>query len=237
MMIWAAVDLLDGQCVQLRGGDPKTARYAQDPLSTASRWANEGADGLHLIDLNAALGQGHNRQLLEEILVTIDLPIQIGGGVREAQEIERWLDAGAQRVIVGTRGVQDIKWLKETVTRFPRQIVLALDARGGEVTVEGWTHGSGRRILDVARAVDDLNLAALLYTNVGIEGSLQGIDPKPVAELCAAVRTPALVSGGLRDADDVRTAYRLGATGVVLGTAIYAGTIKLADLRCKRGKT
>jgi phosphoribosylformimino-5-aminoimidazole carboxamide ribotide isomerase len=230
-MIWAAVDILDDRCVQLRGGDPQTARYVQDPLDAARRWANEGADGLHLIDLNAALNRGDNRALIEKVLQTMDLPIQIGGGVRDLEEIERWLDLGAERVIVGTRAVTDLAWLEEMSERFSKRLILALDVRRGQVTIEGWTRGSGQRISEIARTVDGLGLAALLYTNIDIEGTLKGIDPKPIAELCATVRTPVLVSGGLRDADDVRTAYRLGAAGVVLGTALYAETLKLAELK------
>lgn len=230
MEIWAAVDVLDGRCVQLRGGDPETARFAQDPLKAARHWMEEGADGLHLIDLNAALGAGSNRETLAAILRAVDIPVQVGGGVRDERAIERWLTLGAERVIVGTRGVRDRQWLRAAAAEFPEQIVLALDARGDEVVTSGWAQGSGRHALELAREVDEFGLAALLFTNVDIEGSLTGLDPKPIEALCAGVQTPVLVSGGVKDAEDVRLAWELGASGVVLGTALYAGTVRLAEL-------
>ena len=232
-MIWAAVDLLGGRCVQLLGGDPATARFAQDPLEAARRFAAEGADGLHLIDLDAALGQGDNRELLEEIVRAASVPVQIGGGVCAVRAIARWLSIGAERVIVGTRGAEDPEWLRAMAARFPQRIVLALDARGEEIVTSGWRRGSGLRALELARQVDPLGLAALLYTNVKIEGSLRGLDPQPIAALCRAVRTPVLVAGGLRGTQDVYRAYQLGAAGVVLGTALYAGTVHLKELKTK----
>lgn len=230
-MIWAAVDVLDGRCVQLRGGDPKSARFHQDPLEAARRWIRDGADGIHLIDLNAALGSGDNRNLLETIVLALDAPVQVGGGVRDSTAVEFWLEAGAQRIIVGTRAVRDPAWLREIATRFPGRVLLALDARQGEVTVEGWTRGAGVSILDLARASDSFGLAAFLFTNVDVEGAATGFQQKPVRELCAAVKTPVLVSGGLRSLEDVHSAYRLGAAGVVLGTALYEGTIQLSNLK------
>lgn len=230
-MIWAAVDLLDGQCVQLRGGDPNTARFNQDPIQAARHWVAEGADGLHLIDLSAALGNGDNGDLIARIIAAVDLPVQVGGGIRDEAAIARWLKLGASCVIVGTRGVKEPQWLKEMTTRFPHKIILAVDARGEEVTVSGWTEGSGISLFDLAEAVNDLALAGLLYTNVDIEGSLQGIDPTPVLKLCTMTRLPVQVSGGLRQTEDVLAAYQLGAAGVVLGTALYADKIRLPELK------
>lgn len=230
MMIWAAVDVLEGRAVQLRGGDPGTARYVQDPVEAACRWAREGADGLHLIDLDAALGRGDNRSVMEDLLGSTGVPEQVGGGVRDSVSVERWLEMGADRVIVGTRGVEDPGWLRDMAAAFPNRIVLALDAHGEDVAVAGWTRGSGRTLLDVAQEADGLGLAAFLHTDVGMEGSMRGFAPGPVRTLCATVRTPVLVSGGLRSEGDVRMAYRSGAAGVVLGTALYAGTVRLSDL-------
>ncbi len=230
-MIWAAIDVMDGQCVQLTGGDPSTARFRRDPIEAAHRWLNEGADGLHLVDLDAAMGRGSNDELLRELIMSVNGTVQVGGGVRDASAIDDWVGTGVERVIVGTRAIQDADWLAAMAERFPGRLVLALDAREGEVTVSGWTEESGIRATDVARDVDGLGLAALLYTNVGIEGSLQGLDPAPIEGLCGAVDTPVLVSGGIKTANDVRTAYRLGASGVVVGTALYAETVRIAELR------
>lgn len=230
-MIWAAVDVMDGQCVQLTGGDPDTARFRRDPIEAAHRWLNEGADGLHLVDLDAAMGRGSNDELLRELIMSANGTVQVGGGVRDASAIDDWIGTGVNRVIVGTRAVRELDWLTAMAERFPGRLVLALDAREGEVTVSGWTEGSGIQAVDIARDVDGIGLAALLYTNVGIEGSLQGLDPTPIEELCGAVETPVLVSGGIKTAQDVRTAYRLGASGVVIGTALYAESVRIAELR------
>ncbi len=240
--IWAAVDLLDRECVQLRGGDPATARFRQRPEGAAERWLREGADGLHLIDLNAALGAdaSPNTEALERLLALCarhEKPAQIGGGLRSVEAVEGWLRRGAARAIVGTRAVREPGWLNALVERFPRRIVLAMDVRGGEVLVEGWRRGSG---LAPARLLDALTeeigagvgrLAALLYTNVDREGTLQGLDPEPLSALCGRAPVPVLVAGGLRSIDDVLKAKALGARGVVLGTALYAGTLRLPELK------
>lgn len=230
-MIWAAVDVMDGQCVQLKGGDPTTARFKRDPIEAAHHWLNEGADGLHLVDLDAAMGRGSNDELFRELIMSVNCTVQIGGGVRDAARIEDWIATGVQRVIVGTRGIRDPEWLTAMAERFPNRLILALDARDGEVTVSGWTEGSGVRAIDVAREVEGAGLAALLYTNVGIEGSLKGLDPTPIGELCEAVETPVLVSGGVKTAEDVQLAYEIGAAGVVIGTALYAETVRIGELK------
>ena len=230
-MIWAAVDVMDGQCVQLTGGDPTTARFQRDPIEAAHHWLNEGADGLHLVDLDAAMGRGSNDELFRELIMSVNGTVQIGGGVRDAARIDDWIATGVQRVIVGTRAIRDPEWLQAMAERYPERLVLALDARDGEVTVSGWTEGSGVQAIDVARQVDAAGLAGFLYTNVGIEGSLQGLDPTPIEELCQAVDTPVLVSGGIKTVEDVKLAYELGAAGVVIGTALYAETVRIGELR------
>ncbi len=235
--IWAAVDVMGGECVQLKGGDPDTARFNRDARAAARHWAAQGADGLHLIDLDAALERGHNRALLEAIARETDAPVQIGGGVRDDDALRFWLDTSADRVIVGTRGVADPDWLADAAQRHPDRIVLAVDARGDEVVISGWTRGAGVKLLDLAARVAGLPLAGLLYTNVGVEGSLHGIDPEPVRALCGAADLPVLVSGGLKDARDVAAAFELGAAGVVLGTALYAGAISLSELGTERSTT
>jgi phosphoribosylformimino-5-aminoimidazole carboxamide ribotide isomerase len=230
-MIWAAVDIMDGQCVQLKGGDPSTARFQQVPLQAAKHWVEQGADGLHIIDLNAALGNGNNNGIIEEIVQAVDVPVQIGGGIRDLRVIERWFNLGIKRLIIGTRGIKEPKWLAEMTHLFPNRIVLAIDARDDEIAISGWTENSGQNLYEFAEAVSELPLAGLLYTNVGIEGSMEGIDPAPVLKLCTTTSIPVLVSGGLKDEDDVLAAYQLGAEGVVLGTALYTDDIDLKKLQ------
>jgi len=235
-MIWAAVDLMDGQCVQLKGGDPSTARFNQDPVQAAQHWIEQGADGLHLIDLDAALGKGDNISVIETIINSVDVSIQVGGGIRDLKAIDRWLSLGIHRLIIGTRAIKEPEWLEEMALNFPRKIVVAVDARDDEITVSGWTEGSGQNLFKFAEAIDHLPLAGLLYTNVGIEGALSGIDPTPILKLCTSTKIPVLVSGGVKDAEDVLGAYQLGAKGVVLGTALYAKEIELPELKALMNK-
>lgn len=230
-MIWAAVDLMNGQCVQLKGGDPSTARFNQDPVKAAQHWVEQGADGLHLIDLDAALGKGDNISVIQDIIRAVDVPLQVGGGIRDLKAIERWLSLGIHRLIIGTRAIKEPDWLEEMALNFPRKIVLAVDAREDEITVSGWTEGSGQNLFEFAETMDHLPLAGLLYTNVGIEGALSGIDPAPILKLCTSTQIPVLVSGGIKDVEDVLGAYQLGAKGVVLGTALYAKEIELPKLK------
>ena len=136
-MIWAAIDVLNGECVQLTGGDPTTARFNRDPVEAAMHWASAGASGLHIVDLDKALGQGSNAELVGKILNVSPIPTQIDGGIRSTAEIEGWLETGASRVIVGTKAIQNRKWLEEITNAFPERIVLALDTKQAVITTDG----------------------------------------------------------------------------------------------------
>jgi len=230
-MIWAAIDILDGQCVQLKGGDPATARFARDPFEAAAYWTKQGADGLHIVDLNNALGTGTHRDLIEKILNGAKIPTQVGGGIREMHEIESWLKLGASRVIIGTKAIADPDWLGEICSIFPHKIILALDTKDDKIATHGWTQCSGIELVEFARKVEELPLAGLLYTNINVEGSESGIERHSVSALCEAVNTPVMISGGIGSEADVNAALELGAESVVVGTALYSGKIRLESFR------
>lgn len=226
MMLYPAIDLKDGQCVQLVGGDPNKREVAlPDPIEVAQKWEAEGAAALHVVDLDAALGLGDNREVVDDILKAVDLPMQVGGGVRHLTDIQQLLDSGVGRIIVGTQAVKHPPWLKEAVNLFPDKLVLAVDARGDEVQVKGWTEGAGITVHKLLADVAKLKLAGVLYTNVDVEGQQKGIREEPVRRVLAATEHPVVVSGGITTIDDLLKLSRLGADSAVLGMSLYTGTI------------
>lgn len=234
-MIWAAIDLLKGRCVQLTGGDPQSARFVRDPIEAARHWLDQGAEGLHIIDLDGALGEGSNQLVIEKILKLADVPTQIGGGIRGEAAISRWMESGADRVIVGTRGIEEPDWLAEMATKYPDRVVLALDTKGGRLAVRGWRVGLSHELISFAKSVEHLPLAGFLYTNIDVEGSLSGVDRSQIEAVCASTSKPLIVSGGIGAIHDVKEAFRAGAAGVVIGTALYSGDIRLPELRKELG--
>lgn len=211
-----------GQVVQLVGGVPGTEKVQlPDPVAVAQKWVREGARWLHVVDLDAALGKGDNSTAIEHILANTDAKIQVGGGVRTEARVAELLSAGAKRVVVGTQGLKDPAWLARAAKAHPDKIVLAVDARQGKVVAKGWTEGTGRDLLDVARSVADLPLAGLLYTAVHVEGKLEGVDRNWTPQLVRATKHPVFASGGLTSLDDVRILRDAGCAGAIAGLALY----------------
>jgi phosphoribosylformimino-5-aminoimidazole carboxamide ribotide isomerase len=231
MMLLPAIDLKDGKCVQLVGGDPGQTRVqVEDALGQAARFVEQGAEMLHLIDLDAALDTGRtNNALVEAIVRDAGVPVQVGGGVRTADRIEALLDLGAERVIAGTKAVKDPEWLKAVAGRFGQHVVVAVDARGGEVVVRGWREGSGQPLLDYARQVDKLGLGALFFTDVDVEGKLTGINEMLVKSVVDAVDTPVQYAGGIASIDELLMLEDLGVDAAVVGMALYTGRIDLGE--------
>ena len=220
-----AVDIRKGKCVQLVGGKPGSEWVAGDPLKIALGWQRMGAGYLHLIDLDAALGEGNNTGIIREILEALDIPAQVGGGIRTTEQVAEYLNY-ADRVIVGTRGALDMGWMEELAKRFPSRIVAAADARGEEIWVRGWTEGSGVGLFDFARGCKEAGLAALLYTDIDREGQLKGINVGPIKRL-VDVGIPLMVAGGISSIDDLLKLKGIGVHAAVLGMAIYKYKIDL----------
>jgi len=226
MIAYAAIDLRGGRVVQLVGGRPEAERVSlPDPVAVARRWAEAGFQWLHVVDLDAALGHGNNREAISQILRAVDLPVQVGGGVRDDDVAAELLDAGAARIVVGTRAVEDPAWLEALAARHPGRVVVAADTRDGVILTRGWTEGTGLEATSLLRRLDPLPLAGVLVTDVGREGRMAGADVERFTTLVAATRHPLLASGGIRGLDDLRALARCGAAGAVLGMSLYTGAV------------
>lgn len=235
MRVFAAVDLRGGAAVQLVGGDPADERVRlPDPAATTRRWLEAGFRNLHVVDLDAALGEGDNAAAIAGIageLAGVDPDgvaplLQVGGGIRDDEAIARVLDLGAHRVVVGTRAVEDRSWLEAAATAHPGQLTVAADVREGVVATRGWRESSGRRGVPFLAGLADLPLAAVLVTDVTREGRQEGVDRRLFAKLVdAAGPHPLIAAGGITTPDDLRALRDAGADGAVLGMALYSGRI------------
>jgi len=222
MQIYPAIHIRDGQAVFLAADDPdRVVVEGGKAVSQAARWREAGARRLHVVDLDAAWGGDGQRRDLTRI-VGLGLPVQFGGGIRHMTEIQHILDLGVDRVVVGTQAVRNPLWARELGHVFPGRVVLALDARERELSVEGWTEATGQDIVAEVRSLDDAGLAAFLCTDIGRDGRLAGFDEGLVRELRdSARRTPLLVGGGIRSEADLAALQQIGVDGAVVGRCLY----------------
>ena len=226
MIVIPAVDLRDGACVQLVGGDYAEERVRlDDPYSVAREWARVGLTRLHIVDLDAATGRGDNAGVIRDILRDSSVPVQVGGGVREESRIERLLDDGATYVVVGTRAVEDEDWRVEMANRFPGQLIVAADVRERLVVTRGWAETSRLNVIDFMEELNRLPLAGVLVTAVHLEGRMEGTDLPLMEEVAEASAWPVYASGGVTSLDDMRTLEHRGLAGAVLGMALYTGVL------------
>ncbi len=232
MEILPAIDLFEGRCVRLiQGRYDRVIEYESDPYEVAQRFRDAGAAWAHVVDLEAArTGRPANLAALKDIVKT-GLSVEFGGGVRDEASIRAALDAGAQRVIVGTRALEDWTWFRQTVTTpaYNQRISLGLDARLGLLMIRGWTQATRRSAAEVAESVHDWPLAGIVYTDVTRDGMLLGPNIESIHNLARLATQPVIAAGGVTDLDDVRRLAPIGLGGVVIGRALYEGTIQLAD--------
>jgi phosphoribosylformimino-5-aminoimidazole carboxamide ribotide isomerase len=221
-----AIDLRDGHCVQLVGGDYADERVRlDDPLAVAREWVSAGFSRLHVVDLDAATARGNNARLIRELLRESTVPVQVGGGVRQESHIERWLDDGVAFVVVGTRAVQDDSWREEMAFRFPGQLIIAADVRERRVVTNGWAGESNLDVLDFIEQCNTLPLAGVLVTAVHREGRMEGTDLPLMDDVAERSAWPVLASGGIASANDLRALEHRGLAGAVLGMALYTGAL------------
>jgi phosphoribosylformimino-5-aminoimidazole carboxamide ribotide isomerase len=227
VIAYAAIDLKGGRVVQLVGGKPTDERVSlPDPAAVTRRWLDAGFAGLHVVDLDAALGTGSNDAAIHAILDAAgSVPVQVGGGVRDTERAATLLDAGAARIVVGTRAVEDAAWLEELARRWPDRVVVAADVLGDEVVVRGWTAGAGVMADTFLAGLRDVPLGAVLVTDVQREGRMQGADVERFRRLVACSPHPLLASGGIAGPDDLEALETAGAAGAVLGMALYTGAL------------
>jgi len=231
MQIWPAIDLRDGKCVRLRQGDyNRETVFGDDPAAMARRWVDEGAECLHLVDLDGARdGAPANRKAVASILAAIDIPCELGGGVRDETTIKLWLDAGLQRLVIGTRALKQPDWFREMCRRYPNQLVLGIDASNGRVATDGWLDVSDVSATELARKYADEPLAAIVYTDIAKDGMMAGTNLPAMQEMKEAVDVPVIASGGVTNVEDVRQLARLELAGCIIGRALYEGTLTIAD--------
>jgi phosphoribosylformimino-5-aminoimidazole carboxamide ribotide isomerase len=232
VIVIPAIDLKDGRCVRLRQGRMQDETvYSQEPADVARRWANEGAQVLHVVDLNGAVeGSPRNRAAIEAILKAVTIPVQVGGGIRTLGTIESYLSSGVERVVLGTAVVRDQSLLAEACSRFPGRVIVGVDARGGKVAVQGWTDVADLDVAGFVGRLAGLPVYAVIYTDIARDGMLEGPNIDGLRRMAEACPVPLIASGGITRTEDLRRLCMLGpkVIGAILGKALYEG---LLDLR------
>ena len=235
MLLIPAIDLKDGRCVRLRQGRMEESTvFSDDPVDTAARWVGEGARRLHLVDLNGAFaGMPVNGEAIRAIAEAFpELPIQVGGGIRDEATIAAYLSAGVTYCIIGTQAVKEPVFVERACRSFPGQIMVGLDAKDGQVAIEGWAQVTEHLAEDLAKRFEDAGVAAIIYTDIGRDGMMNGPNVEATRALAGAIRIPVIASGGITVIDDVRALAEVascGIIGAITGRAIYEGTLDFAE--------
>jgi len=233
VLIIPAIDLKDGRCVRLKQGDMASATvFSEDPVATAKHWAAQGARRLHVVDLNGAVaGRPKNEKVIREMVKAVGdaMPIQLGGGIRDLDTIESYIDAGVHYIIIGTAAVKNPGFLSDASYAFPGHVIAGLDAKDGKVAVDGWSKMTGHDVVDLAKKYEDYGVEALVYTDIGRDGMMTGINIEATLKLAQAIKIPIIASGGLNSLKDVQavceTLVPEGVIGAITGRALYEGKI------------
>ncbi|AUH53407.1 1-(5-phosphoribosyl)-5-((5-phosphoribosylamino)methylideneamino)imidazole-4-carboxamide isomerase [Chromobacterium sp. ATCC 53434] len=235
MLLIPAIDLKDGQCVRLRQGAMDDATiFSDDPVKVAAHWRDQGARRLHLVDLNGAFaGKPKNLAVIRDILGEVgeDMPVQLGGGIRDLDTIEAYLDMGLAYVIIGTAAVKTPGFLHDACDAFPGQVIVGLDAKDGMVAIDGWAKITNHNVIDLAKRFEDYGVNSVIYTDIGRDGMMTGVNIEATVKLAQALTIPVIASGGLTNLDDIRALCAVedeGVEGAVTGRAIYEGSIDFA---------
>ena len=235
MLLIPAIDLKDGHCVRLEKGDMKVSTtFGEDPAAMARRWLDAGARRLHLVDLNGAFaGKPVNEPAIRAILKEVgsEIPVQLGGGIRDLDTIERYLNDGISTIIIGTAAVKSPGFLRDACTAFGGHIIVGLDAKDGLVATDGWSKLTGHEVIDLARKFQDYGVEGVIYTDIGRDGMLTGINIEATVKLAQALTIPVIASGGLSDITDIERLCAVefeGISGVICGRAIYSGALDFA---------
>jgi len=232
MEIWAAIDLHRGQVVSLRKGRPEASTpWSNDPLKIAERWESEGVHGLHVVDLDATLGVGDNRALVESIFHQAKIPVEVGGGIRSFNDIKTWVSSGADRVVLGTIAYENPSELHAIIKTFgAERIVVAIDYRNDFIVARGWTRKIDLNIIDAAKNLQATGIETVLATATELDGMAKGPDLDTLSRIRKSTRMNILASGGIRTVTDVHELQEIGVQGVIVGRALYEGTLRLSDV-------
>ncbi len=240
MLLIPAIDLKDGHCVRLKQGDMDQATtFSEDPAAMARNWLSQGARRLHLVDLNGAFaGKPQNFAVVRAILKAVgdEIPVQLGGGIRDLDTIEKYIDGGLRYVIIGTAAVKNPGFLKDACSAFGGHIIVGLDAKDGKVATDGWSKLTGHEVVDLARKFEDWGVESIIYTDIGRDGMLSGINIDATVKLAQALTIPVIASGGLSNMADIEKLCAVedeGIEGVICGRAIYSGDLDFAQAQAK----
>ncbi len=237
MQIWPAIDLRGGKCVRLRQGDySQETIYGENPADMACHWVDQGAERLHLVDLDGAR-EGHqmNREAVTRILAAVDVPCQLGGGIRDEATIAQWLRLGVQRLVIGTQILKRPEWFQEMCHKFPYTLVAGIDAREGRVATDGWLETSSIEATQLAQDLSRHPIAAIVYTDIAKDGMMEGPNVQAMADMASAVATPVVASGGVTTVVDVTQLVVTGVAGCIIGRALYEGSLALSDALAAAG--
>lgn len=231
VQIWPAIDLRGGKCVRLQQGDyGRETVFGHDPAAMARHWVDQGAECLHLVDLDGARdGRPSNLTSVGAILQAVDVPCELGGGIRTEEAIRELLDLGLARLVIGTRALKEPDWFRRVCREFPGKLVLGIDARDGRVATDGWLATSDMAAVDLARQFEGEPIAAVVYTDIATDGMLIGPNVAAMAEMQAAIDLPVVASGGVTTVDDVARLAAAGVAGCIIGRALYEGRLTLPD--------
>jgi phosphoribosylformimino-5-aminoimidazole carboxamide ribotide isomerase len=244
VLIIPAIDLKDGRCVRLQQGRMESATvFAEDPVAMAQHWAAQGAKRLHVVDLNGAIaGRPKNEKVIRDMIKALGgaLPIELGGGIRDLDTIESYIDAGVTYVVIGTAAVKNPGFLSDACYAFPGRIIAGLDAKDGKVAVEGWSKMTGHDVVDLAKKFEEYGVEALIYTDIGRDGMMSGVNIEATLKLAQSIKTPIIASGGLNSIKDVQTICELlvpeGIIGTIAGRALYEGKLDLKKAQAAADK-
>ncbi len=243
MLLIPAIDLKDGHCVRLKQGDMSDATvFSEDPASMARHWLAQGARRLHLVDLNGAIaGKPKNEAVIKTITKAVgeDIPVQLGGGIRDLDTIERYLDDGITYVIIGTAAVKNPGFLHDACGAFPGHIIVGLDAKDGKVATDGWSKMTGHDVVDLAKKFEDYGVEAVIYTDIGRDGMLTGVNIEATVRLAQALRIPVIASGGIANLKDIKALCKVeeeGIMGAITGRAIYEGSLDFKKAQAEADK-
>ncbi len=235
MLLIPAIDIKEGKCVRLRQGVMEDSTvFSDSPVAMADKWVELGAKRLHLVDLDGAFaGKPANAEIIHEIAERHpNVPIQIGGGIRDERTIEGYLDAGVQYIIIGTRAVNEPHFVSDVAIEYPRHIIIGLDAKDGKVAIDGWSKLSKHDVIDLAQHFEEDGVHAIIYTDISRDGMMQGVNLESTKQLAESVRIPIIASGGVTNMQDLIELQKLeesGVQGVITGRAIYEGTLDFAE--------